>query len=110
MKTRFTPGPWDSIKGGVATNEDKHCVRSADGTWIAETVPHQPKGCSQEANASLISAAPDGYDFASRFEAAVGFMVAGLPANHAVAKDLLGLRDVARAYLAKARGESGVGR
>lgn len=43
-------------------------------------------------------------DACRRFEAAVGFMVAGLPANHAVAKDLIGLREVARAAIAKAEG------
>ncbi len=101
---KFTPGPWQSVlvnrhkRGHRIITDDKH---------VGYSYSDVRKMCvgEEEANARLIAAAPDGYDFASRFEAAVGFLVAGLPANHAVAKDLLGLRDVARAYLAKARGE-----
>jgi uncharacterized RmlC-like cupin family protein len=57
--SKHTPGPWTAISSGTAHNEEKHTIRASDGTWIAETIPHQPKGWSQEANARLIAAAPD---------------------------------------------------
>lgn len=49
-------------------------------------------------------AVPELVDFAKRTEAAIGFLVAALPTNHAVAKDLIGLREFARSAIAKAKG------
>ena len=49
-------------------------------------------------------AARDLLNFAKRFDAAVGVLIAGLSTNHAVAKDLIGLRDVARSAIARAEG------
>lgn len=113
----FTPGPWmvSAPSASEGVKNDGVSIRYAGPShrWHIADVYGNDGGVAvgvhhhgqRNANARLIAAAPDGYDFAARFEAAGGFLVAGLPANHAVAKDLLGLRDVARAYLAKARGE-----
>lgn len=50
-----TPGPWEAFKGGYA-------VGSQQGTCVA-TLPssskHHPEDSEREANARLISAAPD---------------------------------------------------
>jgi len=57
--SKHTSGSWKAVSSGTANNEGKHTIQASDGTWIAETIPHQPRGCSQEANARLIAAAPE---------------------------------------------------
>ena len=103
MESTHTPGPWT-----FKLDAHGRGIINANGCWIGTTWTKTDDDVAvtypAEANARLIAAAPDLLDFAARFEAAVGFLVAGLPTNHAVAKDLIGLRDTARAALSKAKG------
>jgi len=122
--TTHTPGPWyayslmpktayEGYRHGVANAKPEGVTKDEDGVlhvdfpdWnsTSEIIAKTTDSERSRANARLIAAAPDLLDFAARFEAAVGFLVAGLPTNHAVAKDLIGLRDLARAALSKAKG------
>ncbi len=56
-KTCPTPGPWF-----VALHEEgfgiSHSTAKGD-YWIADMIPNQPDGASEECNAQLIAAAPD---------------------------------------------------
>ena len=112
MESTHTPGPWKVVfpnqRGPLGDwhKEASPWVETSKGTPpIRQNVDHPGIFDAERlANARLIAAAPDLLDFAARFEAAVGFLVAGLPTNHAVAKDLIGLRDTARAALSKAKG------
>ena len=109
MNSKHTPGPWivctvadnDSI---LSIEQDRSHLIDEEPSIIGE-IDLQGDGIDEEvgtANAALIAAAPDLLDVAKRLDDAVGFFVAALPTNHAVAKDLIGLRDLARAAIAKA--------
>lgn len=109
----WTPGPWkvagpfNSQAYGWRINEvrikDRH--GEDDIAVIGYDFTDDDAKAAVMADAHLIAAAPELADFAARFEAAAGFLIAGLPTNHAVAKDLIGLREAARLALSLARGE-----
>ncbi len=113
-ESKHTPGPWTLGEPINSRNELVYvCVHSGERRLCACSVygekgSRDPSPTFTEAeamaNARLIAAAPDLYDVCKRLDDAVGFFVAALPTNHAVAKDLLGLRDAARAAIAKAEG------
>lgn len=117
-KTQTTHTP-----GQLRTTEDAHGRGRiyAGDLWIGTTWKATGEGNDAPlvpavANAARLAACwnacldinpeavPDLLDCAKRFDRAIGFFVAALTADHPVAKDLLGLREVARAAIAKAEG------
>lgn len=109
--SKHTPGPWitdDDTEVIAKIPSDSPNKSSPDILTICRAVDVEiyadNRSGSTAANARLIAAAPDLLDVAKRLDDAVGFFLAALPTNHAVAKDLIGLRDVARASIAKAEG------
>jgi hypothetical protein len=53
--SKHTPGPWVINRNQTDCGEDKISIEAADEYFIAQVDP----GVSQEANASLIAAAPE---------------------------------------------------
>lgn len=93
---KFTPGPW--FHGDKHPHEEIRYVESAPGlqdiaTLYLHVYLHDDE---QKANAQLIAAAPDLYDFAAEF---VEAWEIGMGGDSSLLKK-------ARAALAKARGEA----
>lgn len=101
--SKHTSGSWKAVSSGTAHNEDKHTIQASDGTWIAETIPHQPRGCSQEANARLIAAAPD---LLAALQGAIDRLDAFLyRAEDSASPEVEVARDEMRSAIAKAEGK-----
>lgn len=54
-----TPGPWECYADLPSTDPSWHIVTSAGRTRVVANVHIEPGNATDEANASLISAAPD---------------------------------------------------
>lgn len=100
-KTKHTPGPWNLSSIGDGRTYVEASNETADDIACL-LMDHDQR--QNAANARLIVAAPDLLDFTRRFESSAGFFIAALPTNHGVAKDLIALRELARAAIAKAKG------
>lgn len=89
METKFTPGPWVAVN---SLNNNTTRVKAKNFGFVAEIIEF---GKETDANAHLISAAPEMYALIKKIDA------------HLVRPDKLGdLIDEAERVLAKARGES----
>jgi hypothetical protein len=107
MSAGFTPGPWtvDALGTGSIGS-----VETLDGDAVAQSQPRQPiragrPDAERIANAHLIAAAPDGFDFADAFLAYIDRSdLDDLDFGRGLAGS--GLIEQAKALRAKARGET----
>lgn len=97
MDKKWTPGPWAVDGDGI-----KALVRGSDATIVA--VRHRLPSETHEANAHLIASAPELYEALSSCADAINRKV-DFTSESPSRLELIASAEVARAALAKARGE-----
>lgn len=103
MASNFTPGPWVCYADTPSVEPNWHIVTSANRQRVIANVHIEPGVAMDEANAKLITAAPEMLEALQLFERYEQEMESGDHIDGMIT--YAQLRDAARAAIAKATGE-----